>query len=198
MNDLTHAWSPFPAGGRLGIVTTLPIGRAFTRRDLESMPDDGRRYELIDGTLVVTPAPSTRHQRAVGQLHLTLAHACPPELDVLFAPLDVALGDDTVMQPDLLVARRSDFTERDLPTAPLLAVEVLSPSTRLVDLTLKRSRIETAGCQSYWVMDPDEPSLTAWELRDGRYVELAHVVATEEFVADNPYAVAFSPAQLVG
>lgn len=78
----------------MGTVTTLPSGRAFTRQDLESIPDDGRRYELIDGTLVVTPAPSPRHQRAVAQLHLRLAHACPPELEVLFAPLDVALGDD--------------------------------------------------------------------------------------------------------
>jgi Uma2 family endonuclease len=54
--------------------------------------------------------------------------------------MDVVLADDTVLQPDALVARRSDLSERDLPAAPLLAVEVLSPSTRHIDLTLKRSR----------------------------------------------------------
>ena len=181
----------------MGTVTTLPRGRALTREDLETMPDDGHRYELIDGTLVVTPAPSPRHQTILLNLTVVMQAACPPHLKVLFAPLDVALADDTVMQPDLLVARRTDFTERDLPVAPLLAVEVLSPSTRRVDLTLKRSRYEAAGCASYWVVDPDEPSLTAWQLEDGRYVEVAHVEGTEEYAVTSPYDVAISPASLL-
>ncbi len=91
--------------GHHGTVTTLPRGRAFTRADLDAMPDDGRRYELIDGSLVVTPAPLRRHQRAVGNLHLLLRHACPPELEVLLAPFDVVLAVNTVVQPDLLVTR---------------------------------------------------------------------------------------------
>ncbi len=111
-------------------VTTLRRSDAFTRAELDALPDDGRRHELIDGILIVSPAPSPRHQIALAALHLILARACPDELIVLFAPLDVALAVDTVMQPDLLVARRADFTDRDLPMAPLLAVEVLSPSTR--------------------------------------------------------------------
>jgi Uma2 family endonuclease len=180
----------------MGSVTMLPTGRAFSRRDLDSMPDDGRRYELVDGTLVVTPAPSPRHQRAVARLHLILAKGCPPDLDVLFAPLDVVLTDDTVLQPDLLVARRSDFTDRDLPVVPLLAVEVLSASTRRVDLTLKRSRFQAAGCPSYWVVDPDEPSVTAWDLHGGQYVEVAHAAGGQEFVSESPYPVSFCPAQL--
>ena len=64
----------------------------------------------------------------VGELNLLLRLACPPELQVLLAPFDVALAGDTVMQPDVLVARRRDLTHRDLPTAPVLAVEVLSPA----------------------------------------------------------------------
>ena len=106
-------------------VTTLPRGRPLTRDDLESMPDDGHRYELIDGSLIVTPAPSVDHQRVLAALHLLLHAACPPDLEVLFAPVDVALAEDTVMQPDLLVARRRDLTQRDLPRAPALAVEVI-------------------------------------------------------------------------
>ena len=117
-------------------VTTLPRSRPLTRADLDTMPDDGHRYELIDGSLIVTPAPSPRHQGAVGELYLLLRLACPAHLQVFLAPLDVALADDTIMQPDLLVARRADVTERDLPTAPVLAVEVLSPSSRPIDLTL--------------------------------------------------------------
>ena len=181
----------------MGTVTTLPRGRALTRRDLAAMPDDGHRYELIDGTLVVTPAPSRRHQRMSFRLGVVLDAACPKDLEVLAAPFDVALADDSILQPDLVVARRSDLTERDLPVAPLLAVEVLSPSTRRIDLTLKRSRYETAGCPSYWVVDPDEPALTAWELRDGDYVEVAHVLGGEEFTAMLPFQVTVTPARLL-
>jgi len=89
-------------------------------------PDDGRRHELIDGVLLVTPAPSVRHQVAVANLFALLRAGCPESLIALTAPLDVALADDTIVQPDLVVARRQDFTEQDLPTAPLLVVEVLS------------------------------------------------------------------------
>jgi Uma2 family endonuclease len=174
----------------------LPRSRPLTREDLDALPDDGHRYELIDGVLVVSPAPSVRHQRALARLHLALAPPCPPELELFFAPFDVALSDTTVMQPDLLVARRSDLTERDLPTAPLLAVEVLSPSTRRFDLLLKRSRYEAAGCAAYWVVDPDEPSLRAWELRDGAYVEVGHAVGPETFHAASPYSVDVTPAAL--
>ncbi|MGN6130186.1 MAG: Uma2 family endonuclease [Nocardioidaceae bacterium] len=182
----------------MGTVTVLPYGRALTRGDLERMPDDGHRYELIDGTLVVTPAPSPRHQSVLAHLHLSLAGQCPPDLQVLFAPLDVALADDTVLQPDLLVARRSDFTARDLPVAPLLAVEVLSPSTRHVDLTLKRARLEAAGCPSYWVVDPDGPSVTVWELEEGRYVERATVVGDQCVDLSQPYPLTFRPSELRG
>lgn len=176
---------------------TLPQSRPLTAADLESMPDDGHRYELIDGTLIVTPAPVPRHQIVVGELYLLLRRSCPDDLRVLLAPLDVVLAVDTVVQPDLLVTRRSDLSERNLPTAPLLAVEVVSPSTRLVDLNLKRARYEQAGCPSYWVVDPDVVSLTAWELQDQRYVEVAHVINDEMFRTCLPYPLQFLPADLL-
>ena len=182
----------------MGAVTTLPRGREFTRADLDAMPDDGRRHELIDGSLIVTPAPLLRHQRAVGELHLLLRRGCPPELEVLLAPFDVVLAVDTVVQPDLLVTRRSDTTERDLPVAPLLAVEVLSPSTRHIDLGLKRARYETAGSPSYWVFDPGEPTLTVWELVQGRYVERAHVTGDEVCAVTAPYPMTLRPSELLG
>ena len=75
-------------------------------------------------------------------------------LHVGLAPFAVGLADDTEVQPDILVAPRAQFTERDLPAPPLLAVEVLSPSTRRVDLLLKRDRYEEAGIASYWIVDP--------------------------------------------
>ncbi len=180
------------------VVTTLPRSRPFTRADLESMPDDGHRYELIDGALIVTPAPSSGHQGMVVELCYRLRDLVPPDLRVIVAPFDVALAADTVVQPDLLVARREDFTDRDLPTAPVLAVEVLSPSTRRIDRMLKYARYEAAGCPSYWLVDPDEPALTVFELRDGRYVEDAHVVGDAACQVARPFAMELRPSDLRG
>ena len=177
---------------------TLPHGLPLTRADLDAMPDDGHRYELIDGVLIVSPSPARRHQRAVLELAVLLRDACPDGMEVLVAPFDVALADDTVLIPDVLVARERDLTERDLPAAPVLAVEVLSPSTRRFDLMTKRSRYEAAGTNSYWVADPDVPSLTAWELDErGVYQQVAQVVGDETFDAIRPFAVSVVPASLV-
>ncbi len=178
-------------------VTVLPQSRPLNRADLDQLPADGHRYELVDGTLIVTPAPSPRHQFVLGRLYLALTATCPPGLRLAFAPLDVALADDTLLQPDLLVARDADFTAQDLQVAPLLAVEVLSPSTRLIDLNLKRARYEAAGCPAYWVIDPDPPSLTVWELRDGEYVEVANVVGDQDYAAVTPYPVTVNPSRLL-
>ncbi len=178
-------------------VTTLPRSRPLRRDDLDELPDDGHRYELVDGALIVTPAPSYRHQDVVGNLYTTLKNACPPELKVLLGPFDVVLAEDTVLQPDLLVAPRRDFTARDRPAALLLAVEVLLPSTRLVDLSLKRVRYQAARCPAYWVVDPEDPSLTAWELQGEEYVEVAHVAAGVAYAAATPYPVTVVPTDLL-
>lgn len=175
----------------------LPRGRALTRDDLDVMPDDGHRYELVDGVLVVSPAPRFVHQRAVREVFLLLDRACPPELEILFAPFDVVLADDTVLQPDVLVARRSDFTERDLPMAPVLAVEVLSTSTRAFDLLLKKDRLERAGCAHYWVVDPDEPAVRAWDLRDGVFVDVGMASGDEVLHLDAPFPMDLTPRSLV-
>ncbi|MFT4011038.1 MAG: Uma2 family endonuclease [Nocardioidaceae bacterium] len=186
----------------MAVVTTevrgfLPYGRELTRADLDGMPDDGHRYELIDGVLVVTPAPRVRHQDAAAGLFLLLRAAAPVGLKVLFAPVDVVLANDTVLQPDLLVAPEQAFTETDLPAAPLLAAEVLSPSTRGVDLLLKKDRLQRAACSHYWVVDPNEPSVIAWSLIDGAYQEVARAVGTEPFEVASPFPVSFTPASLL-
>ncbi|QKT08751.1 Uma2 family endonuclease [Gordonia sp. X0973] len=178
-------------------VLGLPRGRALTRDDLDSMPDDGHRYELLDGILVVSPAPKIRHQWALSSLYRQLDAACPDDLKVLFAPLDVVLAQDTVLQPDLLIAPRDAFTERDLPGPPVLAVEVLSPSTRSVDLLLKKDRLRRAECQHYWVVDPDGPSITAWVLRDGEYQVAGTASGDEELSLTEPFEVSLVPSSLV-
>lgn len=175
----------------------MPRSREMTRADLDQAPDDGHRYELIDGALIVTPAPSLPHQRASMALSVLLYNACPDHLEVLAAPFDIALSDNTVMQPDVLVARRADLTHRDLPTAPMLAIEILSPSTALIDLNLKKARFEVAGCPSYWVLDPLKPSLIAWELQDGLYVHVADVEDDETWTATLPFPVEITPNTLI-
>ena len=178
-------------------MTTMPRRRGLTRADLADMPDDGWRYEIVDGTLLVSPAPSTRHQIVSARLFSTLDAARPLDLLVLTAPFAVGLADDTEFQPDLLVAPRAQFTEKDLPGAPLLAVEILSPSTRLIDLNVKRARFEQAGCPSFWTVDPLEPRLVAWQLVDGAYTQVADVAGDESWTASAPFAVTITPAALV-
>lgn len=182
----------------MAVVTTLPRGRPLRVRDLESFPDDGHRYELIDGSLVVTPAPSHLHQRALLGLAVVLDALCPADLEVMVAPFEVRLDDQTSLQPDVLVARLTDLAVERLPAPPLLAVEVASPSTRLIDRNLKRARLESAGCPTYWIVDPAVPSLTAWELgADGHYAQVAHVEGTDEFTVTSPFPATLTPHSLV-
>ena len=175
----------------------LPRGRALTRADLAAMPDDGHRYELLDGVLVVSPAPRVGHQVAVVNLYTLLRDAAEAPLRVLVVPVDVTLADDTVMQPDLVVAPRDAFTATELPEAPLLAVEVLSPSTRGLDLLLKKDRLERAGCAHYWVVDPEGPSITAWSLAESAYRQVAHAHGSERFEISDPFALTVSPTDLL-
>ncbi len=180
--------------------TFLAVGSGpLTVRDLERMPDDGRRYELIDGSLIVSPAPGTRHQMMAYRLFAVLDAACPDEFYVLGAPYSVRPSETTELQPDVLVGRAEDFTEKLLPTAPVLAVEVLSPSTTLNDLNTKKAAYERLGVPDYWVIDPHEPSLTVFELDpDGQYQEVAKVAGAESFATRRPYPVRIVPVELLG
>lgn len=181
----------------------LPFGRPLTVDDLELMPEDGHRYELLDGTLLVSPAPNVWHQEVALTLAVVLRAVCPPELRVVIAPFEWRRGRRTALQPDVLVARREDLlaVERGkyLGEPPLLAVEVLSPSTQRIDRLSKLSAYEEAGVASYWLVDPDPdtPTLTALDLADGRYVEVARLAGAERWTADRPFKVDLSPDDLV-
>lgn len=156
------------------VASSLPFGQALTVEDLARMPDDGHRYELIDGTLLVTPAPSWSHQRLVFAVARMLDEVVPPDLCVMTAPFDVTFGRcDTAFQPDVLVARFDAFTERNLPSAPLLVVEVRSPSTATIDNTLKSAAYARFGVPAYWLLDPIARTLIAFNLEGRSYVEAA-------------------------
>ena len=179
------------------VTHALPRNVALTYDDLRAMPDDGHRYELVDGTLIVTPAPKIPHQRVVGRLIVVLSQAAPDEYEVLPAPVDYVVSERTVLQPDVLVARRSELGLDNLRRAPVLVVEVLSGSTRRIDLGTKRLAFEAAGVPSYWLVDPDEPGLIVLELAGGHYEEVARVSGDEAWTAVRPFPVRIVPTELV-
>ena len=170
-------------------MTVMPRGGDWTVADLADLPDDGLQYELADGVLLVSPGPRPRHQVVGGELYVLLRAGCPPDLQVLFAPVDFQPTERRSLQPDLLVVRRIDVGETRIVEPLLLAVEVLSPSTRSKDLLLKRGLYEDSGVTSYWVVDPDEPSVLALELRDGQYAEAGRAVGDEVLALELPFPV---------
>ena len=179
-------------------VSVMPRGDEWTVADLAGLPDDGLQYELADGVLLVSPAPRPRHQVVIGELYLLLRAACPPDLQVFLSPLDFQPTSRRSLQPDLLVVRRSDVGETNIVAPLLLAVEVLSPSTRSKDLLLKRGLYEDSGVEAYWIVDPDEVSVTALELVDGRYGEVGRAVGDEVLALDRPFPVRLCARVLLG
>jgi Uma2 family endonuclease len=175
----------------------LPLSGEWIVDDLEALPDDGRRYELFDGVLVVSPAPFRRHQRAVDALFTRLDAACPPDLEVCMSPLDFRPTLIRSFQPDLMVIRRLDVDEDEhLRRPPILAVEVVSDSTRSLDAVFKRSMYATSGIELFWLFDPSALQFTA-HARDGdEYVQVAAASGNERITVDEPYPVDICPIEI--
>jgi Uma2 family endonuclease len=185
--------------GAVSIADAWPSwGEPFTVDDLDRMPDDGRRYELIDGMLMVSPAPNMGHQRVIIVLGSLLDQACPEDL-VVFADIGVRTAQNSALEPDVVVARVADAEGVRLARPPVLVVEVLSPHSVLRDLNLKKAAYERFAIPSYWVVDPDldRPGLRAYELDGGSYAEAAHVTGGEAFRARRPFDVEIVPDRLV-
>jgi Uma2 family endonuclease len=183
--SIAHAW-PKP-------------GEPFTVDDLERMPEDGRRYELIDGMLIVSPAANVPHQRVAFVLAMLLEDACPDDLLVFGAPVNVRFSFRSALEPDVVVARAADSGGVRLTRLPLLVAEVLSPDSLLRDLNLKKAAYERFGIPSYGVVDPDldRPSLRAFELDGDCYAQVADVTGSETFRARKPFSVEIVPERLV-
>jgi Uma2 family endonuclease len=173
-------------------------GEPFSVSDRDRMPDDGHRYELLDGTLIVSPAPGLPHQRVATVLVVLLELACPEEL-VVFPNVGVRIGQRSALEPDAVVARAADVSGARLARPPLLVAEILSPDSALRDLNLKKAAYERFGIPSYWVIDPDldQPSLRAFELMNGEYGEVAQAAGETPFRAVRPFPVEIVPSRLV-
>ena len=148
--------------------------RPLTYEDLVQIPEDGKRYEVIGGELVVTPAPVKKHQKLSKRLADVLYEQEKAGLgEMYYARVDVRLSTNGIVQPDLLFIRRERLGIY-LPSglvegAPDIVVEILSPSPRGVDLVRKAALYAREGVPEYWVADPDAPALTIYALREGRY-----------------------------
>jgi Uma2 family endonuclease len=185
--------------GVVSIADAWPAtGRPFTVADLDRIPDDGRRYELVAGVLVVSPRPTPAHQVVAFTLASLLAQACPEAWQVVPEPA-VLIGPDTELVPDVVVAGRDQLAGSKITEPPVLVAEVRSPSTALIDLNRKKAAYERFGVGSYWVVvpEPATPELIVFELNAGRYQETAHVRGEERFAAARPFQVEVVPAQLL-
>jgi Uma2 family endonuclease len=180
-------------------VSASPPARPWVADDIDQMPDDGYRREVIGGVLLVSPSPVMRHQRCVLRLAKILDQACPPALEVMISPCDWRPETRECFVPDLMVIRSEDFEpDGPLRATPALVVEVLSPSNPEIDRAFKRMAYERLGVPAYWIVDASAPGLVALELNDkGRYVEVARASGKRHFTVHCPYPVELVPANLV-
>lgn len=181
----------------LGAVETL-IDRCLDLEDLFATRDDGNRYEILDGALVMTPPPGTAHQTVAGRLFVILdqaARACG--LRAFFAPLAWRIGPGQVPEPDLMVVSPEAVTPRAIEQPPRLVVEILSPTGHGRDLSEKRRIYAEGGAPWYWLVEPDVASLTVLRLAGQAYDEEALVEGATAYVTKDPSSVRVVPAELI-
>lgn len=159
----------------MGMPAPTPILPDSSRRDwtvdeLEALPEDGNRYEIIDGELLVTPAPSRVHQNAVRELlRLLLPYEEANGLELYFAPTAVRWGPRSEVKPDVFVLpRRSPPEGRVIEglASLVLAVEVVSPSTVRADRYTKRAAYLAEGVAEYWIIDCSSRMVERWRPGD--------------------------------
>jgi len=138
----------------------------WTAEMVRQLPDDGNRYEVVHGELLVTPAPRFDHQLLVSRVAVAIAKYLEhePVGVMLTSPADISWGRDVLVQPDVFVVPRDEATSREWSRirSLLLVVEVLSPSTARADRFTKRHRYQEAGVPLYWIVDGDEQRVEVW------------------------------------
>ena len=154
-----------------------PPQGSWTYDDYAALPDDGNRYEIVNGVLIMAPAPGPEHQ----SIAVRIAYYMFPHIDLagigkLFtAPLDVDLGPKNVYQPDLVVVLNTHLdrvAEKKIIGAPDLVVEVASPSTAAYDRLTKYEKYAHAGIREYWMVKPKSRSVEVLVLEGREYRSL--------------------------
>ncbi|GAA1448267.1 Uma2 family endonuclease [Nocardiopsis tropica] len=170
--------------------------RGLTVDDLAHTPDDGRRYELVDGRLDVSPAPKPLHSVVDSRLTIHLGNTAPDEFVVLSGPGVNLNGDRTLHRiPDLAVFDHEPPEEGYFDIPPVLAVEIVSPESVLRDNHTKRHEYAAFGIRSYWIVNAlaDKVGLVELRLEDGVYQEAAQVHGEDVFETDLPFPVRLVP-----
>ncbi len=151
-------------------MTKLNTKIKFTYKDYKSLPEsETKRYELIEGELIVVPSPNEYHQRISGRLEFILrAFVEGKNLGRVYdAPFDVVFSKEDVVQPDILFiskARSKIITEEEIRGAPDLVIEIFSPATAERDRTYKKTLYARHGVQRYWIVDPEEKTVEVMTL----------------------------------
>ena len=161
----------------------------LTYEDYLLLPEDGKRYEVIEGDLYMTPALLTRHQIIVGRLHHHLMSYFEKQAfgTALMAPCDVLLSETDVLQPDLIVVLPgglATITEKHIQGPPDVVVEILSPSTAKRDRELKRKRYEYFGVREYWLVDPSTSCFEILRLQNGQFLNQVSVISPDQCSTD--------------
>jgi Uma2 family endonuclease len=138
----------------------------YTADMVRALPEDGNRYETVHGELLVTPAPRYDHQHVIKQLLVLLDSYLKryPVGDVLMSPADISWAPDVLVQPDLFVVPAADARAREWSKVRslLLAIEVLSPSTKRYDRFTKRRAYQEFRVPDYWIVDTEGRSTEVW------------------------------------
>jgi Uma2 family endonuclease len=155
-----------------------------TYDDYLKLPNDGNRYEILEGELVMTPAPETDHQRISRNLEFVLhSYATKHSLGEVFdAPMDVVFSMTTVVQPDIVFvsAERSHIiTKKNIIAAPDLVIEILSESSETTDRTTKKKLYEQHGVKEYWIVDPISQTVEQYVLSGTTYRLIAKAARTD-------------------
>ncbi|HSB82227.1 MAG TPA: Uma2 family endonuclease [Candidatus Methylomirabilis sp.] len=163
----------------------------LTYREYEALPADGRRYEIHEGELSVTPAPSPQHQMISRNLLAVLhSHVKAKGIgEVLYAPLDVILSDTSIVQPDIVYldpSRVSAISRRGVEGPPTLVVEILSPTTTLTDRSTKHQLYARYAVPFFWLVDPEGRSVESFVLGPQGY-SLAMRASGTESVSPPPF-----------
>ena len=141
----------------------------FTFADLERVPDDGLRYEVLNGSLTVTPPASYAHNRRAQRVGLALLAAAPPGVEVLLTGTQSVRLDDDALCPDVVVFAAGEYGLHLPADAVLLVVEVTSPSNRSTDTVTKLERYARAGIPHYWIVDPEQITVHRLDAERGAY-----------------------------
>jgi Uma2 family endonuclease len=158
-------------------------------------------YEVVDGVPVMSPSPGGPHQYALFELGRLLSRVCEPDYVVLPAPFDWLMWEHPRLQirePDLVVIERPQARGSRLTKPPLLAVEILSPTSFERDVVAKRREYARAGLEHYWIVDPQTPQIAVYQRSDAATLDMvAHATGDAELVTEEPFRLRFRPSDLV-